>query len=415
MAVKRTKRTPAAVTATEPIGIKLKGVKLGATKASNENELLKFVEDLKRQWMSTIDALIDPLMIIGDDFIVRKANLAVASLGYATVKQVVGRKCYDVFAGRKSPCSGCTLKKNAKSSGNSSFELAGVRGDRVFEVTAQPLFDASGNKDGVVHVYRDRTEAKKMQGQLAQQDKLASIGLLAGGVAHEINNPLGGILIFSQMLLREMDKDSSHYQDVVEIEAATQRCKQIVEGLLDFARINPPASPQRPLPEINILDAIRTAMRFSRAAIKKSGSIDLVENFGADEHILAADRNRIIQVFLNLIQNAIQALPDGGSVRIKASTIVDAAGRIIGIYEVEDNGIGISPEHLVSVFDPFFTTKEPGEGTGLGLSLSYGIVQEMQGTMSVASTLNEGSRFTIELPLLELRPSAPVAAHKARD
>ena len=410
MAVKRTKRSPAKVTAIKPTAVKLKGVKLGQPKASTESELLKFVEDLKRQWMSTIDALIDPLMIIGDDFIVRKANLAVASLGHATVKHVVGRKCHEVFAGRKSPCIGCTLKQNAKSASISSFELAGVRGDLFFEVTAQPLFDANGKKDGIVHVYRDRTEAKKMQSQLAQRDKLASIGLLAGGVAHEINNPLGGILIFSQMLLREMDKNSSHYQDVVEIEAATQRCKQIVEGLLDFARVNPPASLQRPLPMINILDAIRTAMRFSRAAIKKSGFIELKDNFTALEHILVADRNRIIQVFLNLIQNAIQALPDGGNVQIKASTTVDDAGRIFGIYEVEDNGVGISPEHLASVFDPFFTTKEPGEGTGLGLSLSYGIIQEMHGTMSVASTLHVGSRFTIEIPLLELRPSAQVAS-----
>ena len=409
MPVKRTVRAPI-TKKPKAMPAKAKVALPAAQPLSSEGDLLKFVEDLKRQWMSTIDALVDPLMIIGNDFVVSKANLAVARLGKAAVKDIVGRKCFEVFAGRKSPCTGCQLKKQASSTANSSFELAGVRGERFYEVTAQPLLDANGVKDGVVHVYRDRTEAKKMQSQLAQQDKLASIGLLAGGVAHEINNPLGGILIFSQMLLREMDKNSSHYQDVVEIEAATQRCKQIVQGLLDFARQNPLETPKSKLPEINTLDAIRTAMRFSRAAIQKAGSIHLKEDFDGNEHLLVTDRNRIIQVFLNLIQNAIQALPGGGTVTIKASTRVDANNQIYGVYEVADNGVGISPEHLPRIFDPFFTTKDPGEGTGLGLALCYGIVQDMNGTMSATSKLHVGTRFTVEIPLRAVRPEVHAAS-----
>src|SRR5690606_36506661 len=150
------------------------------------------------------------------------------------VKEIVGRRCYQVFAGRTSPCPGCRMKDAARATSGETFELEGIRGDRFYEATSQPLLDSDGETDGIVQIYRDRTEAKKLQEQLAQQDKLASIGLLAGGVAHEINNPLGGILIFSQMLLRELPKDSPHYADVVEIEAATQRCKAIVESLLDF-------------------------------------------------------------------------------------------------------------------------------------------------------------------------------------
>ncbi len=289
------------------------------------------------------------------------------------------------------------MKQAAKSHESTNFELESVRGDRFYEVSSHPLQDLDGKSNGVVHVYRDRTEAKKMQEQLAQQDKLASIGLLAGGVAHEINNPLGGILIFSQMLLRELAKDSPHYPDVVEIEAATQRCKAIVESLLDFARQNPRGSKAKQ-ENINTLEAIRTAMRFGKVSIQQRGAVDMSEEFADESHHLLTDRNRVIQLFLNLIQNGIQAMPDGGTLVIRASTRREGK-QVVGVYEVEDTGVGIPPEDLKRIFDPFFTTKDPGEGTGLGLALCYGIVQDMNGTMKVESTVNVGTRFTIELPL----------------
>lgn len=366
--------------------------------ADKSVELLEFVENLKRQWVSTIDALVDPLMIVNSDYEIQKSNVAMARMADKEVKQIVGQKCYEVFAGRKNPCPGCQLNKSFKSQKSSSFDLEGVRGDRFFEVSSQPLVDTDGTITGVVHVYRDRTEQKKMQEQLAQQDKLASIGLLAGGIAHEINNPLGGILIFSQMLLREIPKDSPHYEDVFEIEAATQRCKAIVESLLDFARQNPVNAAKKAHDEFNVADAIKTAVRFGKVAIKKPGSIEVVEKFKDAGQFVRVERNKVIQIFLNLIQNAIQAMPDGGTLTIKART--EWKGAVpYGQFTVEDTGVGIPPEHLSRIFDPFFTTKDPGEGTGLGLALVYGIIQDLGGSMWVESVVNEGSRFTLELPL----------------
>jgi len=369
--------------------------------SSDENkdtrELLEFVENLKRQWVSTIDALVDPLMIINSNYEIQKSNMALARVAEKEVKSIVGKKCFEMFSGRTSPCPNCQLNKSFKSTDSSSFDLENVRGDRFFEVTSQPLVDTDGTITGVVHVYRDRTEAKKMQEKLAQQDKLASIGLLAGGIAHEINNPLGGILIFSQMLLREIPKDSPHYEDVFEIEAATQRCKAIVESLLNFARKNQPDSNKK-IDEFNIADAIKTAVRFGKVAIKKPGSINVVEKFKEPEQFVKLDRNKVIQIFLNLIQNGIQAMPDGGTLTIRTKTVTRSA-LPWGIFTVEDTGIGIPSENLAKIFDPFFTTKDPGEGTGLGLALVYGIVQDMGGTMSVESTVNVGSSFIVELPL----------------
>ncbi|MBM4253430.1 MAG: hypothetical protein FJ146_15785 [Deltaproteobacteria bacterium] len=368
----------------------------------DQGDLLRFVEDLKRQWMATIDALVDPLIIVGGDYSVQKANVAMAKLNNVDVKDILGRKCYSVFAGRSDPCPGCKLKSTMKDGTPTSFELDHVRQSQTFEVSSQALTDAAGSPEAVVHVYRDRTLAKAMQAQLAQQDKLASIGLLAGGVAHEINNPLGGILIFSQMLLREMDPKSPHYQDVVEIEAATQRCKAIVEGLLDFARQNP-AKPKSQQVEINAIEAIRTAIRFGSVGFKNGGKIALITKLDSKEHIVTGDRNRIIQVFLNLIQNAVQAMPDGGALTIRTTSRQDNQGNKYGVYEVEDTGVGISDEHLSKIFDPFFTTKDPGEGTGLGLALSYGIINDFGGTIRVSSKVNVGTCFTVELPLTALK------------
>ena len=365
-------------------------------------ELIRFVENLKQQWVSTIDALVDPLMIVTKDYKIHKANKSLARMAGTNVKDLIGSPCYKAFANREKPCSGCKMKEFVDQSTSGQYELDNIHADKFFEVASQPLYDSDEKFIGAVQVYRDRTHAKRLQEQLMQQEKLASIGLLAGGVAHEINNPLGGILIFSQMLLKEMDKASPHYQDVVEIEAATQRCKAIVESLLDFARQQPARRNKEA--NINVIEAIQTALRLGKVSTPK-GTIDIDQQIDEDlAHHTAGDRNKLIQLFLNLIQNAIQAMPDGGRLIVRGST-EERAGELIGVYEVQDTGIGIAPEYVKKVFDPFFTTKDPGEGTGLGLALCYGIAQEMGGTMECESTVNVGSTFRIELPLVETVPN----------
>lgn len=366
------------------------------TPVSASGNLLNFVEDLKRQWMATIDALVDPLAIVGHDYKIQKANLAMARMSGRDVRDIVGKSCFEIFANRSSPCSGCQMLSVKGTS--RTFELTNIRGDRYYEVTSQALLDHKGEIEGFVQIYRDRTEARKMREQLAQQDKLASIGLLAGGIAHEINNPLGGILVFSQMLLRELPKDSSHYTDVVEIESATQRCKAIVESLLDFARQNPEGKPDKRA-KFDVADAIRTALRFGEVSIPRRSRIEIITKLEDDSHPIVADRNKLIQVFLNLIQNAIQAMPDGGSLILRSETFKDALGKSWGRYHVEDTGVGIPAQNLKKIFDPFFTTKDPGEGTGLGLALCYGIIHDLGGTLQVESTVDQGTTFTIEVPL----------------
>jgi two-component system NtrC family sensor kinase len=245
-------------------------------------------------------------------------------------------------------------------------------------VATRRLNSISG-QGGVVQIYRDRTEAKKLQNQLAQNEKLASIGQLAGGFAHEINNPLGGILVFSQMLLREIDKSSPHYQDILEIEGAAKRCKTIVENLLDFAR-------QRPLkPKISECDVhliVTNAAKFASLGFNQKKKCQINLELSAKKFIFQSDSNRLTQVFLNLCTNAFQSMPNGGSITIRSSNEIIQKKNHLSI-SISDTGSGIPKDHLRKIFEPFFTTKEPGKGTGLGLSIVHGILQDIGGSIEV--------------------------------
>lgn len=359
-------------------------------------EMILFVEELKRQWMTTIDAMLDPLMMVSSDYKILKVNRAMANFAESDVKTIIGKTCYKMLAGADSPCSGCLMHDSVKNRTPHRFNLNQIKGSFDFEVTSQPIVSSNERLEGIVHVYRDRTEANALQKKLLQSEKLASIGLLAGGIAHEINNPLGGILIFSQMLLREMPTDSPYYEDVKEIENAALRCKSIVERVLDFARAQPDMSKKK-WKRVKITESVKDALKFAsvHANAKK---IEISENWLDDQAIVRADKNSIIQVFLNLLQNAFQAMPQGGQLHLRSKKEF-RDGLPWGIWEIEDSGDGIAKEDLKKIFDPFFTTKEPGEGTGLGLSICYGICQEIGGYIDVSSQRRQGTCFRVHLPL----------------
>ena len=364
----------------------------------SSEELIAFVEELKSKWVATIDALIDPLMIVDLDYTITKANRSMAEFTkHKDIPAILGKKCYKIFANRDKPCEGCMMKKASQTGKPCNYNLKDVRKHYFFEVSSQPVYSSSGKMEGCVQVYRDRTEAKALQEQLVQSEKLASIGLLAGGIAHEINNPLGGILIFSQMLMKEMPEDSPFYSDVKEIEAATQRCKGIVERLLDFARSQPSDIRPKEKSPIDVTEALKSALRFAKVH-SNAKKTEITEAWSKDKFLVVGDRNNFIQLFLNLMQNAFQAMPDGGSLQLRSYT--EKRGNVeMGIWEISDSGIGIDPSHLPRIFDPFFTTKEPGEGTGLGLSICYGICQEAGGVLEAESKINIGTTFRVVLPI----------------
>jgi two-component system NtrC family sensor kinase len=244
---------------------------------------------------------------------------------------------------------------------------------------------------------RDRSQRAESELKLLQSEKQASVGRLAAGVAHEINNPLTGVLTFTHMLLRRQDIDDEIRDDLRTIADATERVRMIVKGLLDFSRQTKiEAEPT----DINVLIEQTIPLVANQALVK--GVIFCFDS-GEDIPMRTLDRNQVQSVLLNIILNAIDATEKGGHINIYTRVITATGeGKAIEV-EISDTGCGIPPEHLDKLFDPFFTTKEVGKGTGLGLSVSQGIIERHGGTIRVRSTVGEGSVFTISLPVEEAR------------
>jgi len=236
---------------------------------------------------------------------------------------------------------------------------------------------------------RDRQLKEYMHRRLSQSEKLASLGRLAAGVAHELNNPLTGVLSYSHLLLRKTGPDSPDREDLEVVVRETTRCRQIVKELLDFARETKSERKPGDLNRVikDTISLVENQVSFQRVQIRAELAPDLPE--------IPIDGNEMQQVFTNLALNAAEAMQEGGVITIRTS--VDGDGSFVRA-EVSDTGTGISEENLSKIFDPFFTTKELGTGTGLGLAVTYGIIQRHEGTIEVRSEVGKGTTFIIRLP-----------------
>jgi two-component system NtrC family sensor kinase len=236
---------------------------------------------------------------------------------------------------------------------------------------------------------RDRQLHRQTHEKLMRSDRLAMIGQLAAGVAHEINNPLGSILLFSRLVMQQTPPQGKIRENLDRIEKETKRCHTIVRGLLDFARERKPLVESLDINQV--LDA--TLKLFEGQFLFQN--IQVVREYNTQLPAIEADQSQLQQVFMNIILNAVDAMNGIGRL-VLATRESESAGFIdIGI---SDSGSGIPPENLDRVFDPFFTTKGVGHGTGLGLSVSYGIVQNHGGDIVVSSTPGSGATFTVSLP-----------------
>jgi two-component system NtrC family sensor kinase len=274
---------------------------------------------------------------------------------------------------------------------------------------AAPLAGTPEGSAAVV-VLRDATEERLMQERLLQSEKMVSVGQLVSGVAHELNNPLTGIMGFAQLLLAR-DLDETTERDVGTIYTEAERAAKIVQNLLSFARRK---RAEKELVNLNVLIERVLELRTYDLRVK---NIDVALDLDKDLPQTMVDANQIQQVVLNVIINAEQAMlasKGAGTLRVR-SRAQDGSIRI----SFQDDGPGMEPETLRRIFDPFFTTKETGEGTGLGLTISYGIVDEHGGRIWAESQPGRGTTFVIELPVVsgpgrpsrvEAEPEAAVAA-----
>jgi PAS domain S-box-containing protein len=255
----------------------------------------------------------------------------------------------------------------------------------VVEVTSHGFAD-----DLLLGIVTDLTERRQLDQQLVQSGKLAAIGELAAGVAHEINNPLFAILGLTEFLLKESEDGSRAQKRLELIRETGLEIKEIVRALLDFAREN---AEERHV--VKIEDVVRSTVDLVRRTNAHKG-VELVDNYDATDALVVASTNQLKQVVLNLIANARQAMPLGGTVHVEVTRL----GAHV-LVSVADDGPGIEPALLSRIFEPFFTTKRDVGGTGLGLSVSLGIAESHGGTLVAASERGRGARFTVRLPLVE--------------
>jgi len=332
-----------------------------------------------QEWRATFDAIGDPLAILkGGGCEVVRANTAFSRAAGVAPNQLNGLRCSEHAYGAL-PCpSRCSIAAGAAAERELVWE------DRTWLLRTFPFRDDPD--DTMVVVFKDVTDEREVSRRLFQAEKMSAVGQLAGGVAHEINNPLGGILAFAQLMSRE-ERAEADLENLRLIQDAAMRAKRIVESLLRFSR-RPRDEERGPVDLAQIADE----SLFLIQSQLKEGKYEVVRAY-EPAHALG-NGNLLQQIFVNLIVNALQAMDGAGVVTV--GTGQAGPGRVE--LSVTDTGPGVKPDVAKRIFEPFFTTKPEGKGTGLGLSICYQIAEEHGGSIRVEPGPGQGARFVVELP-----------------
>jgi PAS domain S-box-containing protein len=259
----------------------------------------------------------------------------------------------------------------------------------IVNVAVAPLRSVSNQQSGAIIVLENVSSRVKLEESLQQSEKLSSIGLLAAGVAHEVNTPLTGVSSYTQMLLGMVPETDPKHALLQKMHRQTERASNIVGNLLNFSRTGNSTE----FAEIDINKLLNDTLQLLEPQLRKS-NVEIVKDYSAIPPTIFGNGGKLQQVFTNLILNARDAMFSGGTITL--STTVNDNDEVK--IRVADTGEGIPPENLSKVFDPFFTTKGVGNGTGLGLAVTYGIVQEHGGTIEAANNEAQGAVFTLVFP-----------------
>ena len=357
-------------------------------KATELDRLRTFNENI-------LESLDDGLMVLGlDDRVIRWNQSLERFYGLARV-DALGQPVERLFDGEF--VEGLRAARVQSPQGTTLFRVPlkarTAAADRVLvNVTLVPLqaVVGAGGEAGTIVILENITERAHLEEQLRISEKMASLGILAAGVAHEVNTPLTGISSYTQMLLEQANPDDPQTKLLEKIEKQTFRAARIVNGLLNLSR--PSAIEASERAPVNVNTVIGDVLSLLEHQLEK-GSIKIRRELAASAVVIDGYEFKLQQVFLNLLLNARDAMPSGGWL-----SIVTRLEGGDAIAEVSDTGSGIPPEHLARIYDPFFTTKATGQGTGLGLSITYGIVREHDGSIQCESAPGQGTRFTLRFP-----------------
>jgi len=363
-----------------------------------EGKVEQRTEDLKKsedKYRSLVESAEDFIFTVDAEGVFQSMNSFTANFFGGRPEEFIGRTLSALFPEAVAVRQLHLVKQVHRAGKSARDEFEVEMGDQKIWLSANfmPLKDEGGSVNAILCIARDITENKNLARQLINTEKLASMGTLAAGVAHEVNNPLGVMLGFCDLLLRKADKDSQEYEDLKTIERQGLHCKQVVENLLSFARLGEGDSDRA-----DLNGCVRDIIKVVKHTLDMH-DIDLSLSLAEDIPPVMGDPRQLQQVFLNLINNAVSAMPTGGMLRIRTSLERPARRAVV---QIQDDGVGIREEHMDRIFEPFFTTKPEGEGTGLGLFVSYGIITKYGGTIDcvshhASSSKPSGTTFTIKL------------------
>ena len=347
--------------------------------------MIKRLKEADIKWENTFNSITDIISIHYLDYRLAKVNSALALRYHTSPEDLVGRHCWEVYDNSNRKCPDCPHERTLKTGKPSISEKEYHPLGGTFLSSTFPYFNEDGKMIGTIHIAKEITFEKKLQEKLIHSEKMAAMGQIAAGIAHEINNPLNAITGYASYLLETRDETPGK-EELDKILKAAVRCKESVRKFLNLARDIP-----KKIEPIDIKEVIENVLSMCHHNIF-SQKIKVMKGIEPGLWV-KADKIQIEEAFINIVLNACQAMKDGGELTIKA---YEEGGSVK--VEIADTGSGIPEEDIDKIFAPFFTTKEPGKGTGLGLAVSQTIIKNNGGAIYCHSTLGEGAAFIITLP-----------------
>ncbi|WP_432406329.1 transporter substrate-binding domain-containing protein [Wukongibacter sp. M2B1] len=356
-----------------------------------KREVDKRTEELyvsRNDLQTTFDGLTHLMIVLNKDCTISSVNQSFCNVMEMDKENIIGKNCFKYFELLTNNDNECLIRKTFASKRQNQKEIEYQ--NKLYEVTTFPLEDKQGNVNRVLVMMKDVTQIRISEKQILHSNKMAAVGQLAAGVAHEIRNPLGVIRNSSYLLKKNINSNPEISKKSIEmIDKSVERASNIIDNLLNFSRLS-----SNNLSEINMLQFIKNIVELNKKAMMKQS---IIENVICDPFLKCCiNVESLKHILINLISNAIDAMPSGGILSIECHKDYDKIS-----ISCTDTGYGIDKKDFDKIFNPFYTTKEPGKGTGLGLFIVYDEVQKMGGTIEVTSTLDHGTTFIVNLPLKE--------------
>jgi PAS domain S-box-containing protein len=363
-------------------------------------DALERVSGAQKEWQDTFDNITDLVSIHDIDFNIIKINKAFSEY-FGSPEKVINRKCYQVFHTCNMPVPNCPHKKTLSDCINATEEVHDPKTGRTFRVSTFPYYATDGSLFGSIHIARDITAEREREMHLIMTERLATLGQMASGIAHEINNPLAFIAGCAEGLLNKVKKGKfepetfEKYLNIIEEEIL--RCKNITSNMLSFARKSP--CEKREINMNEMLDRTLEVISFQG----RLGEVRTIRKYSETAPIYYGNEGEVRQVVLAIIINALDAMDDKGTLTLETGTLpaslsgtdVNEGGSVF--IKISDTGPGIPQENIERIFKPFFTTKSEKGGTGLGLCIAQKIISRQNGDISFSTEEGKGSSFRITL------------------